>query len=75
MSRENNGYSRKSIAAEIRNFVRKIDDNIELYEGNTNDLVVYQKINTHFIFDITLGDNFRQKVRLVSDGHNTTTLR
>jgi hypothetical protein len=44
-------------------------------ESNTSpdDLVGYQEITTHMIFDIKLGENFRRKARLVADGHKTDT--
>ena len=38
-----------------------------------SELKGYQEITTHFIFDIKLGENFRQKARLVADGHKTKT--
>ena len=45
----------------------------KIYDGDIKDLVGYQEITTHFIFDIKLGENFRRKGRLVADGHKTTT--
>ena len=45
----------------------------EEHEGDPNDLVGYQKISTHLIFDIKLSENFRRKARLVADGHKTQT--
>ena len=51
--------------------MRKIEDAFELYGGDPSKLVGYQKITTHFIFDIKLGENFRRKARLVADGHKT----
>ena len=42
-----------------------------MYTGDTSDLIGYQEITTHFIFDIKLGENFRRKARLVADGHKT----
>ena len=35
------------------------------------NLVRYQQIDLHMIFDIKLGENFRRKYRLVAGGHNT----
>ena len=46
----------------------------EVYEGLEKDLVGYQKIKVHIIFDIKLGENFRRKSRLVAGGHLTDTL-
>ena len=51
--------------------MKKINDAFELYHGDPSKLVGYQKITTHFIFDIKLGENFRRKARLVADGHKT----
>ena len=51
----------------------KIKDALELYNGYTKDLVGCQKITTHYIFDIKLGENFRRKSILVADGHKTQT--
>jgi hypothetical protein len=31
----------------------------------------YQKITGHMIFDVKMGENFRQKARFVADGHKT----
>ena len=45
----------------------------EVYEGDTKDLVGYQKIDCHMIFDIKMGENFRRKARMVGGGHQTTT--
>lgn len=64
---EGNTYWKDAIAQEMR----KIEDAFELYGGDPSKLVGYQKITTHFIFDIKLGENFRRKARLVADGHKT----
>ena len=53
--------------------MKKIRDAFKLYNGNPEELVGYQEITTHFIFDIKLGENFRRKARLVADGHKTKT--
>ena len=45
----------------------------EIYEGKIEDLVGYQKVTCHIIFDIKLGENFRRKARLVAGGHSTDT--
>ena len=34
----------------------------------------FQKIDCHIIFDIKMGENFRQKARMVVGGHKTDTL-
>eukprot|EP00980_Cylindrotheca_fusiformis_P007911 scaffold1692_cov79-Cylindrotheca_fusiformis.AAC.2 len=36
-----------------------------------SDVVGYQKIKCHMIFDVKLGENFRRKARLVAGGHVT----
>ena len=53
--------------------MKRIRDAFKLYQGNPEELIGYQEITTHFIFDIKLGENFRRKARLVADGHKTKT--
>ena len=43
----------------------------EEYEGDIKDLVGYQKVKCHIVFDVKLGENFRRKARLVAGGHTT----
>lgn len=43
----------------------------EEYDGNPNELVGYQQIQCHMIFDIKLTENFRRKARYVAGGHKT----
>ena len=45
----------------------------EEYAGEISDLVGYQKVNCHMIFDIKFGENFRRKARMVAGGHTTRT--
>ena len=45
----------------------------ELHDGNPKELIGYQEITCHLIFDINLGENFRRKARYVADGHKTET--
>ncbi len=45
----------------------------EIYEGEIWDLIGYQKITCHLIFDVKLGKNFRRKARYVAGGHTTRT--
>ena len=59
----------------IEKEMKKIRPSFQLYSGDTKDLIGYQEITTHFIFDIKLGENFRRKARLVADGHKTDTPR
>ena len=65
----NNTLWRDAIEQEMK----KIREAFSLYDGNPNELIGYQKITTHFIFDVKLGENFRRKARLVGDGHKTKT--
>ena len=41
----------------------------EHYEGNTSDLVAYEEITGHFIFDVKMSENLRINSRFVADGH------
>ena len=43
----------------------------EVYEGDEKNLVGYNKIRCHIVWDIKLGENFRRKARLVAGGHVT----
>jgi hypothetical protein len=45
----------------------------EKYEKKESDLIGYQKIKCHFVFDIKMGENFRRKARLVANGNQTET--
>ena len=46
----------------------------ETYDGDVNDLIGYEEITAHLIFDVKLSDNFRRKARLfVADGHLVET--
>ena len=53
------------------------DENVrpefEEFEGKIEDLVGYQEIKCHIIWDVKLGENFRRKARLVAGGHVTET--
>ena len=51
--------------------MRKVRIAFATYKGDTNKLVVYQEITVHIVFDIELGENFRQKARYCADGHKT----
>ena len=41
----------------------------EAYEGDVKDLVGYEEITAHLIYDVKLTENFRQKTRFVENGH------
>ena len=45
----------------------------EYYGGNSSELVVYEEITGHLIFDVKLSENFRRKARFVADGHLVET--
>ena len=66
---EGNNVWRESIEEEMK----KIKNAFKEYNSNVNDLVGYQQITTPMIFDIKLGEKFRQKSRLFADGHKTNT--
>lgn len=44
---------------------------LEIHEGDDKKLVGYQKIRCHIVWDVKLGEGFRQKARLVAGGHTT----
>ena len=54
--------------------MKNVRPDFEVYEGDIKDLVDYQKIKCHIIFDVKLGENFRRKVRLVAGRHVTNIL-
>jgi hypothetical protein len=60
-----------------QNAIRKEMDNVmiafKMYDGNPKELVGYQQIKCHMIFDVKLGENFRRKARYVAGGHLTET--
>jgi hypothetical protein len=45
----------------------------EVHEGDTDELVGYQNISGHLVFDVKLGQNFRRKATYCADGHKTTS--
>lgn len=44
---------------------------LEEFEGNVRELIGYQLITGHIVFDVKLGENFRRKARYCADGHKT----
>jgi Reverse transcriptase (RNA-dependent DNA polymerase) len=44
---------------------------LEEFEGDVKDLIGYQLITGHLVFDVKLGENFRRKARYCADGHKT----
>ena len=70
IDRENkNNYWRDAIEQEMRN----VRIAFEEYEGNPEELIGFQEIKCHMIFDVKLGENFRRKARYVAGGHATKT--
>ena len=53
--------------------MNKIKGAVQIHDGTPNDLIGYQQITGHIIFDIKLGEGFRRKARFVGDGHKTET--
>ena len=45
----------------------------EEYEGNQEELIGFQEIKCHMVFDVKLGENFRRKARYIAGGHATKT--
>ena len=45
----------------------------EEYQGKIDDLVGYEEITAHMIFDVKLSENLRRKARFVADGHKVET--
>ena len=46
----------------------------EEFEGDKIQLPLgYQEVGCHMIFDIKMGENFRQKARMVAGGYTTET--
>ena len=43
----------------------------EEYNGNPSELIGYQEIKWHMVFDVKLSENFRPKARYVAEGHTT----
>jgi hypothetical protein len=57
----------------VRKEMKTVRPAFETYEGDVKDLIGYQAITCHFIFDVKLGENFRRKARYVAGGHKTET--
>ena len=51
----------------------KIHGSVVEHDGEVSQLVGYQEITGHLIFDVKLAENFRRKARFVADGHKTET--
>ena len=48
----------------------KIENSVDEYGGDPSDLILYQQITGHMIFDVKIGKKIWRKVRFVVDGHN-----
>ena len=46
-----------------------IEKEVDEYDGDPWDLIGYQHITGHMIFDVKMGENFRRKSRFVAGGH------
>lgn len=55
----------------IMSEMKNVRPAFEAHEGDIKDLVGYQEIKCHVIFDVKLGKNFRRKTRLVAGRHVT----
>ena len=45
----------------------------EEYQGKIENLIGYEEITAHMIFDVKLAENLRRKARFVADGHKVET--
>ena len=55
----------------IRKEMIAIRGAMEQYDGDVRDLIGYQLITGHIVFNVKLGENFRWKARFCADGHKT----
>jgi hypothetical protein len=46
----------------------------EEYDGNLEELIGYEEITGHLVFDVKLGENFRRTASYCADGHNELML-
>ena len=53
--------------------MRNVHPTFKKWEKNESDLIGYQKIKCHFVFDIKMGENFWRKAQLVANGNQTET--
>ena len=57
----------------IKDKIEKIKGAVRIHNGTVEDLIGYQKITGHIIFDIKLGEGFRRRERYVGDSHKIKT--
>ena len=62
---------RDSINKEMPNIENAVDE----YDGDPSNLIGYQKIMGHMIFNIKIGKNFCRRARFVAGGHKTENPR
>jgi len=55
----------------LKKEMKNVRPAFEIFEGDVQKLVGYQKIKCHIVWDVKLGENFRRKARLVAGGHTT----
>ena len=58
-----------SIELEMKNNIVAFEE----YDGKIEDLVAFEQISGHLIFDVKLSENFQRKARFVADGHLVET--
>ena len=51
--------------------MEKIKEAVRVHNGVPEELVGFQQITGHIIFDIKLGEGFGRRARFVGDGHKT----
>ena len=56
-----------AIQLEMKNLMVAFEE----HDGDPNELIGYQEITGHLVFDVKLGENFRRKARFCADGHKT----
>lgn len=57
----------------IKKEMKNVRVAFEVYNGRLEDLIGYEKITCHIIFDVKLSEGFRRKARFVADGHKVET--
>jgi hypothetical protein len=57
----------------VKKEMKTVRPAFEAYEGDVKDLIGYQSITCHLVFDVKLGENFRRKARFVAGGRKTET--
>ena len=57
----------------IKKEMKNVRIAFEKYGGDIKDLIDYERITCHIIFDVKLSEGFRRKARFVADGHKVET--